>query len=44
MAYSTLPITERRSKADIDRLADVLGRAVAASDPVRREQVAMGVS
>ena len=37
-------ITERRSKADIDRLADVLGRAVAASGPVQRDQVAEGVA
>jgi glycine dehydrogenase subunit 1 len=28
-------ITERRSRADIDRLADVLGRAVAAERPAR---------
>ena len=28
-------ITERRSRADIDRLADVLGRAVAAESPAR---------
>ena len=36
-------ITERRTRADIDRLAEVLGRAVAASGAVR-EQVTQGVS
>jgi glycine dehydrogenase subunit 1 len=36
-------ITERRSRADIDRLAEVLGRAVAASGGAR-EQVIQGVS
>jgi hypothetical protein len=35
-------ITERRSRADIDRLADVLGAAVAATDQ-RSASEAVGV-
>ena len=31
-------LTERRSKADIDRLADSLGRAIAATGPVERAE------
>jgi glycine dehydrogenase subunit 1 len=32
-------LTEQRSRADIDRLADVLGRAVAAERAAGREEV-----
>jgi glycine dehydrogenase subunit 1 len=37
-------ITERRSRADIDRLADVLGRAVAAESPARAAGLETGAA
>jgi glycine dehydrogenase subunit 1 len=36
-------ITERRTRADIDRLAEVLGAAVAASDPAPAPAEAVAV-